>query len=99
MSNSRRVWSGSDKALVVMEGLKGRAVTDICVHYQISQSMYYKWRDQFLANAGKVFELNQIGRSEERLLQENKRLKSVIGELTLELKKTIGKGGACSSPY
>ena len=87
MNNSRRVWSGSDKALVVMEGLKGRSVADICVHYQISQSMYYKWRDQFLANASKAFEVNQITRNEERLLKENKRLKGVIGELTLELKK------------
>ena len=87
MGNNRRVWSGAEKASVVMEGLKGRLVSDICVAYQISQSMYYKWRDQFMANAGKAFEIKQLTRTEERLLKENMRLKSVIGELTLELKK------------
>jgi len=87
MSNSRRVWSGSEKAAVVMEGMKGRSVADICVHYQISQSMYYKWRDLFLANAGRAFEVNQITRNEQRLLKENQHLKGVIGELALELKK------------
>ena len=87
MGNNRRVWSSSEKASVVMEGLKGRSVSDICVDYLISQSMYYKWRDQFLANAGKAFEVKRLNRNEERLLKENKRLKNVIGELTLELKK------------
>lgn len=87
MSSSRRVWSGSDKAVVVLEGLKGRSVADICAHYQISQSMYYKWRDQFMANAGKAFAIGQMTRNEERLIKENQRLKGVIGELTLELKK------------
>jgi transposase-like protein len=86
-SNIRRVWSASEKAAVVMEGLKGRLVIDICADYQISQSMYYKWRDQFIANASKAFEMKQITRTEERLIKENQRLKGVIGELTLELKK------------
>ena len=84
----RKVWSSSEKASIVMEGLKGRSVSDICTSYQISQGMYYKWRDQLLANANKAFEVSQISRNEERLLNENKRLKGVIGELTLELKKS-----------
>ena len=83
----RKQWSSLDKVGIVLDGLKGRPVADLCISYGISQSMYYKWRDQFLANASKAFEVNQISRKEERLLQENKRLKGVVGELTLELKK------------
>ncbi len=45
-------------------------------------------RDQFLANAGKVFEMPQQSRKEQRLERENKRLKKVVGEMTLELKKS-----------
>lgn len=84
----RRVWNGADKAKVVMEGLRGRSVADICASYEITQNMYYRWRDQFLANAGKAFEADKASRTEDRLLKENQRLKGVIGELTLELKKS-----------
>jgi transposase-like protein len=53
----KRQWSSEQKLQIVMQGIKGRAVSDICNEYQISQGQYYKWRDQFLANAGKVFEM------------------------------------------
>jgi len=41
-----------------------------------------------LSNAGKAFETAKQSRTEERLAKENERLKSLIGELTLELKKS-----------
>ena len=71
-----------------MEGLKGRSVADLCNEYQISQSMYYKWRDQFMTNAAFVFETDKTSKTEERLKKENQRLKTVIGELHMELKKS-----------
>jgi transposase-like protein len=83
----RKQWSSSEKVSIVLDGLKGRPVVELCTSYGISQSMYYKWRDQFLINASKAFEVDKITRKEDRLLQENKRLKGVVGELTLELKK------------
>jgi transposase-like protein len=83
----RKQWSSSEKASIVLDGLKGRPVVELCTSYGISQSMYYKWRDQFLTNAAKAFEIDKITRKEDRLLQENQRLKGVVGELTLELKK------------
>lgn len=84
----KRHWSSEQKLQIVMQGIKGRAVSEICNEYQISQSQYYKWRDQFLANAGKVFEMPQQSQKEQRLERENERLKKVVGELTLELKKS-----------
>jgi transposase-like protein len=83
----RRDWDSKSKARIVLEGLQGRSVASICSEYQISQSMYYRWRDTFLANAGQVFETNAVTRREERLLAENRKLKQAIGELTLEVKK------------
>ncbi len=84
----KRKWDPKIKTAIVLEGLKGRSVSEICNQYQISQAQYYQWRDQFLSNAPKVFEVNQTGQREARLEKENTRLKKLVGELTLELKKS-----------
>jgi transposase-like protein len=84
----RRKWDAKTKALIVLEGLKGKPVAEICTEHQIRQSLYYQWRDQFLAHAAKVFEVQQHTKKEARLEQENARLKQLVGELTLELKKS-----------
>jgi transposase-like protein len=84
----RRAWDATTKTLIVLEGLKGKPVADICTEHQISQSQYYQWRDQFLAHAAKAFEHHQATKREARLAQENARLKQLVGELTLELKKS-----------
>lgn len=84
----RRRWEGKLKAKIVMEGLKGRPVAELCTEHQISQAQYYRWRDQFLTNAPGAFETKQRSRREARLERENKRLKRLVGELTYELKKS-----------
>jgi transposase len=55
--------------------------------HETSQSLYYQWRDQFLGNAAETCESQQQGRQEARLERENARLKMLVGELLLELKK------------
>jgi transposase-like protein len=90
----RRKWDAKTKATIVLEGLKGKPVTAICQDYQISQTQYYQWRDQFLSNAPKTFEVAQQTEREARLQHENARLKTLVGELTLELKKSDEAGVA-----
>jgi transposase-like protein len=68
--------------------LKGKPVAELCTEHQISQSLSYQWRDQFLAQAAKAFDDPQRTRKAARLQQENARLKPLVGELTLELKKS-----------
>ena len=87
----RRDWDSKTKTKIVLEGMQGRSVASICNEYEISQSMYYRWRDTFLENAAMAFEANAQTRREERLLKENSKLKQAIGDLHLELKKTTGK--------
>jgi transposase-like protein len=82
----RRRWAAETKAAIVLEGLKGKSVSEICTEHQISQSLYYQWRTEFLTNAAKAFERNQLTRKG-RLQQENARLKKLVGELLLELRK------------
>lgn len=86
---TRKHWDSKTKAMIVMEGLKGKPVGEICEEYQIRQNMYYKWRDQLLGNIGRVFE--NVSQRERKLLRENNRLKRVVGELTLEIKKSDGE--------
>ena len=82
----RRKWDPKTKAMIVVEGLKGKHVADICIEHQISQTQYYQWRDQFLSNMPQLFISND--RKEKALTRENERLKKIIGDLTVELKKT-----------
>ena len=82
----RRKWDSKTKAMIVIQGLKGKPVAEICLEHQISQTQYYQWRDQFLANAQQVFDDNV--KREESLTRENVHLRKIIGDLTVELKKT-----------
>lgn len=82
---SRRKWDAQTKATIVLQGIKGRSVADICTEHQISQAQYYQWRDQFMKKLPRVFENTE--RKQAVLVRENGRLKKMIGELTVELKK------------
>ena len=84
----RRTWDAKSKALIVLQGLKGTPVAQLCTEHQISQAQYYAWRDQLLRNAAAAFENQQQSHREARLVQENLRLKRMLGELTLALKKS-----------
>jgi transposase-like protein len=82
----RRKWDPRAKVLIILEGMKGKPVADICTEHQISQTQYYQWRDRFLANAHQVF--IDTDKKEQKLTRENARLRRMIGDLTVELKKT-----------
>ena len=84
----RRNWDAQTKAMIVLEGLKGKPVAELCAEHQISQAQYSQWRDQFLAHAPKAFEVHEQSQREARLAREHARLKALGGELTLALKKS-----------
>ena len=84
----RKKWDSKTKWLIVLEGLKGRAVAEICAEYSLSQSQYYKWRDQFFAEGHKIFDQVKDNQKHLFLKKENDKLKSLVGELTYELKKS-----------
>jgi hypothetical protein len=63
-------------------------MSELCTRHQISQSQYYQGCDRLLQNGSKVFEQGGPQAGEERLCRDNQRLKALIGELTVELKKT-----------
>ena len=89
----RRTWDAQAKAMLVIEGLKGKPVAEICTEHHISPSQYYQWRDQLLAHAANAFESHQSTKKEARREQENARLKPLVGELTCERNKSDARLG------
>lgn len=84
----RRQWNAKEKLQIVLEGLSGKSsVSEICTRHNVGQSQYYKWRDQFLANGARVFEQTPE-KAVEHLKRQLKARDTLIGQLTVELKKT-----------
>ena len=84
----RRKWDSQTKAKIVLEGLSGRSISELCSEYEISQNQYYLWRDKFLKDSHKAFENHENGHEVVRLQKKAAKLERIIGCLTVELKKT-----------
>jgi len=84
-----RRWNSKTKARIVLEGLENKVpLAEICSRYQICQNQYYYWLNELETKAHEVFESAKRSKKEKRLLEENKKLKQIIAEPTIELKKT-----------
>lgn len=84
-----RKWSPQDKARIVLEGLQNNgSLAELCNKYQISQGLYHYWVRELNARAAEVFRPKSNTTRENKLKDENRKLKRIIGELTVELKKT-----------
>ena len=81
-------WTSKEKLQIVLEGLKEKiTMAELCNKYGMHQSQYYRWREQLLEHGIKSFEVNAITSREKRAQAEINRLKRIIGDLTVELKK------------
>ncbi len=83
----RRRWDSKTKTKIVLEGLSGRPVSEICNEYGIHQNQFYIWRDKFLSDVHKAFDSKKDSSELELLRKKNKELTQIIGSLTVELKK------------
>jgi len=54
----RRRWDSKTKTKIVLEGLPGRPVSEICNDYGIHQNQYYTWRYKFLFEDHRVYRRN-----------------------------------------
>ena len=84
----KRNWTGKEKLKIVLEGMREESnLAEVCNRHQITQSQYYRWRDKLLSEGDKLFVRGGLDKEREHLRVENKKLKGIIGELTVELKK------------
>lgn len=91
-----RKWSPKEKMEIVLEGLRDEGgISAICRSRGISTTQFYNWKNQLMSSAEGIFQRRNDKPSikEERLKQENQRMKDVIAEITaenLDLKKGLG---------
>ncbi len=81
----RKKWDPETKAHIVLEGLSGRPVTELCNAFGVCSSQYYRWREMFVEHASSLFETTRPDQDIAALRKENERLKRLVGELTLAL--------------
>ena len=85
----KRNWSSQEKLRIILEGLSGQIeIAKLCAKYQIAQTQYYRWRDQLLQHGHQAFETKNITKKEQHLEQQVTKLKRIIGDMTIELKKS-----------
>ena len=84
-----RKWDAKTKTKIILESLEHKIpLAELCNKYQITQSLYYYWLNEFQKKAHKAFESERKNKKEQKLKEENKKLKQIIAELSIELKKT-----------
>ena len=85
----KRKWSSQQKLQIVLEGLSGNIeISKLCSKYKIAQTQYYQWRDQLLKHGHQAFETKNQTKKEQHLEQEVQKMRRIIGDLTIELKKS-----------
>ena len=91
-----RKWDPKTKAKIVLESLQNnQPISELCNKYQISQNQYYNWFKEFQSMYHKAFDSARKSKRENRLVEENKKLKRIIVELSIDLKKIeieLGEG-------
>ena len=92
-----RKWDAKSKTSIILEHLEQQVpVATLCNKYQISQGLFAYWLKEFQSKAHKAFESIKENKKEQRLREENQKLKRIIAELSIELKKTeleLSEGG------
>jgi transposase len=89
---TRKKYSAEEKIRIVLEGLKGEeSINALCRKEGINPNLYYRWSKEFL-EAGKRRLLGDTVREAtssevQELKEENKELKQLVAELSLDVRK------------
>ena len=85
MSGKRRKISGQVKFEAVMEVLRGeKSVAQICRERDITESLLYKWKNEFIAKAPSLFEDKRSVASHDETAERLAELERMVGRLTME---------------
>ena len=86
---TKKKWSNQDKLMIVLEGMKNTVpLGELCSRHNVSQALYYQWKDRLLKDGASVFNYGGHDKEQERLRKKIQCLKGIIGDLTVELKKS-----------
>ena len=77
-------WATEQKIAVVMESLNTNiSMAELCRKHNVTPNAFYDWKEKFI-QAGKLGLTGSLKSNPSReLAEENERLKTLIGELTI----------------
>lgn len=81
--SKHRSFTPEFKAQVVLEVLTGsKSAAEVCRDHQLKETVFYRWKEEFLKQASKAFESDDQQLKNERRIAE---LEQLVGRLTLKL--------------
>ena len=85
MGKERRKFSAEFKLDTVLEGIRGeKSIAEICRERDITDSLYYKWRDVFKEHAPGVFAAQRDSSNPDSKETQIAELERMVGRLTME---------------
>ena len=88
MSEQRkyRSWTAEQKLAIVLAGLRGdRSVKEVCREHQISDTLFYAWRDKLLEGGKAALAGKEERHGEQELRRKVAQLERGLGRKTYEL--------------
>jgi transposase len=81
-----RTWTAKQKIAIVLAGLRGdRSVKEVCREHQISDTLYYSWRDKLLEGGLEALAGKEDRQGERELRRKVAELERALGRKTYEL--------------
>ncbi len=91
---SKKKWAVEEKLAVVLDGLKGRTVREICREYGISETQYYRWREEAINGMKQNLQDKRKKQARDQSWEvERNRLLKLVGEqqLIIDIQKKISE--------
>ena len=88
MSEQRkyRSWTAQQKIEIVLAGLRGdRSVKEVCREREISDTLFYSWRDKLLGGGREALAGSEERSGERELRRKIRELERALGRKTYEL--------------
>ena len=81
-----RSWTAQQKIEIVLAGLRGdRSVKDVCREHEISDTLFYSWRDKLLEGGREALAGKEERSGERELRRQVSRLERALGRKTMEV--------------
>jgi transposase len=81
-----RTWTAEQKIAIVLAGLRGdRSVKEVCREHQISDTLFYSWRDKLLEGGREALAGKDERNGEKELRRKIRELERALGRKTYEL--------------
>lgn len=85
MSKARRAYTAQFKLETVLEGIRGeKSIAQLCRERGIKDTLYYKWREQFMSQAMGIFDDKRGASVADPNAGRIAELERMVGRLTME---------------